>query len=86
MTSPYRVFIAADVIAALRECSRLEKLTITNLFDNLSLNPFRAGDYVEPDEVGRPVQVMVVGNRAVYFWADHAIKEVKVTDLKFAGR
>ena len=40
---------------------------------------------VESDEVGRPVQVLIIGQRAVCFWADHAVREVKILDLKPAG-
>ena len=73
---PYRVLIAKEVIASLGNCSRREKMLITRLF----------GDYVERDEIGRPIQVLVVGRFALWFWSDHAVKEVKVLDLTSAGR
>lgn len=85
MTPVYRVFVAADVIALLRKCSMSEKREITWLIDELAQNPFRKGDYIENDSLGRSVQVVVIGNRALWFWADHAFKEVKVIDLRFAG-
>ena len=81
----YRVFIAADVIANLRACRRQEQLRITALIDGLADNPYRSGDYVERDEIGRPIQVLIIGRQAVFFWADHAVKEVKIVDLKPAG-
>ncbi len=81
----YRVFIAAEVIANLKTCRREERLLITRLFDELANNPFRSGDYVERDEIGRPIQVLIIGRQAVFFWADHAVKEVKIVDLKPAG-
>jgi hypothetical protein len=84
MTS-YRVFIATDVILALRKCSAADKHKITRLFDELSGNPFLPGDYAEHDDIGRPVQVLIIGRHAVCYWADHAVKEVKVLDLKVAG-
>ena len=86
MTTAYRVFIAAEVITTLGGCRGHEKRLISRLFDELAQNPSRAGDYVEQDEVGRPVQVLILGGHAVCFWADHAVKEVKVIDLKPAGR
>ena len=82
---PYRVFIAAEVILILKNCRRQEQLLITRLFDELGNNPFRSGDYVERDEIGRPIQVLIIGRQAVFFWSDHAVKEVKVVDLKPAG-
>jgi hypothetical protein len=44
------------------------------------------GDYVERDEIGRPIQVLILGRVALWYWADHAAKEVKVLDLTSAGR
>jgi hypothetical protein len=46
---------------------------------------FRSGDYVERDKIGRPLQVLILGRQAVFFWADHAVKEIKIIDLKPAG-
>jgi hypothetical protein len=82
---PYRVLIAKEVVAALANCSRREKSAITRFFDELADDPYRAGDYVERDEIGRPIQIALVGKFALWFWADHAVKEVKVLDLTLAG-
>ncbi|MBI5774949.1 MAG: hypothetical protein HZA89_14565 [Verrucomicrobia bacterium] len=82
---PYRVFIAAEVIATLKACRSGERRLITRLLDELADDPFRTGDYVERDDIGRPIQVLIIGSRAVCFWADHAVKEVKIIDLRQAG-
>ena len=84
--TPYRVFIAAEVIATLRKRGKREQQFITRLFDELAQDPSRPGDYAEQDEIGRPVQVVIIGSSAVCFWADHAVKEVRIVDLKSAGR
>jgi hypothetical protein len=81
----YRVLIAKEVIASLGNCSRREKLIISRLFDELADDPYKAGDYVEKDEIGRPIPVLVVGRLALWFWSDHAVKEVKILDLTSAG-
>lgn len=81
----YRVFIAADVIEILRRCPRKEQEILTRIMDDLGRDPFRTGDYVEADEVGRPIQVLIGGRHALYFWADHPVKEIKIIDLKLAG-
>ena len=83
--TPYRVFIATEVIAALRKCNATEKSRIARLFDHLAENPFLTGDFVEPDDIGRPIQILIVGRFAICFWADHAVKEVNILDLKPAG-
>ena len=82
---PYRVFIAAEVITTLRSLRGREKHLITRLFEQLADNPFRSGDYIERDDIGRPIQVLLIGKYALCYWADHADKEVKILDLKSAG-
>ena len=62
-----------------------KKNRITRLFEHLAENPFLPGDFVEPDDIGRPMQIVIIGRFAVCFWTDHAVKEVKILDLKPAG-
>ena len=81
----YRVLVAKEIFESLKRCSGREKKLILRLFEELADNPFRTGDYIESDEIGRPIQVIICGRRAICFWADHAVKEVKVLDLKPAG-
>lgn len=81
----YRVFIAADVVAFLRSCPKREQRIITRCLNDLGANPYRKGDYVEQDNIGRPIQVIIIGRYALYSWADHAVKELKIVDLRLAG-
>ena len=84
--SAYRVYIAAEIITLLRSCSRHERQTITRLLDRLASDPHLPGDYSEQDPIGRPIQVRITGKHAICFWADHAIKEIKIVDLRRVGR
>ena len=52
----------------------------------LAADPNATGDFSEPDETGRMVQVKVIGRYAVTFWADHAVSEIKITHIKPADR
>ena len=81
----YRVFIAAEVVAILRSRPKREQAILTRLFEQLAADPYRAGDYSETDLIGRPIQVLITGSCAICFWADHAVKEVKIVDVKQAG-
>ena len=85
MTPSYRVFVSVDVVAALRQRRAGERRAIIHLLEQLAQDPYRLGDYVESDEIGRPIQVLITGRNAICFWADHAVKEVKVLDLRPAG-
>ncbi len=44
-----------------------EQQIITRLFEELAEDPYRAGDYSERDAIGRPVQVLITGSRAICF-------------------
>jgi mRNA-degrading endonuclease RelE of RelBE toxin-antitoxin system len=81
----YRVFLAKEVVAQLRVCKRTQQQQITRFFEEIADNPCRTGDFLEQDEVGRDIQVTVIGRFAIYYWSDHAVKEVKVIDMKVAG-
>jgi hypothetical protein len=83
--APYKVFLANEIVAQLRVCKRDERQLITRLFDELADDPFRVGDFIERDNLGREIQVMIVGRYALYFWSDHAVKEVKIIGMKITG-
>jgi hypothetical protein len=37
------------------------------------------------DDVGRSLEVKIVGPYAITYWADHAVKEIKVINVEPAG-
>jgi hypothetical protein len=81
----YSVYLEAGVVEVLAGLKIAERNRILRLLEKLRTDPFLEGDYIESDDIGRPMQVLVVGHHAVVFWADHAVKEVKILDLKPAG-
>jgi hypothetical protein len=81
----YRVFLAKEIVAQLRDCKRREREAMARFFDEIADDPYRAGDFAEMDDIGRDIQVTLLGRHALYFWSDHAVKEVKVIGMKVAG-
>lgn len=81
----YRVFLAREVVELLRRLPFRRREELTRFVESLEHSPFQRGDYIERDPVGRPIEVRIVAHYAICFWADHAVKEVKVIDLKPAG-
>jgi hypothetical protein len=80
---PYRVFISAEVLH-LRRPSQSNRERIIRFLQFLSENPFTTGDYQERDSTGRTIETKIIGDYAVTFWSDHAVKEVKVTKIEKA--
>ncbi|HXI71358.1 MAG TPA: hypothetical protein VNN22_13460 [Verrucomicrobiae bacterium] len=81
----YSVFGEARVAESLPRWKAAERERLIRFFHKLRTNPFPEGDYTEHDDIGRLLQVFVIGRHAIVFWVDHAIKEVKILDLKPAG-
>ena len=81
----YSVFVESHIAELFPQMKLKERNQILRLLKKLRANPFLEGDYVERDTIGRLIQVVIVGQSAVVFWADHAVKEIKVIDLRFAG-
>jgi len=81
----YSVYVASSVAEFLLGLKSKERNQLLRFFEKLRSDPFLEGDYVEHDDVGRQIQVLLVGRLAICFWSDHAVKEVKILDVKSAG-
>ena len=78
---PYAVYLRIEAAELLKSVATRNRRGIENFVDSLSGNPFKSGDYAETDAAGRPIQIKILGNFAVAFWADHAVKEIKVVAI-----
>ena len=78
---PYAVYLRVEAAGLLKAAGAQDRRRIEGFIDSLAGNPFRTGDYAETDSVGRPIQIKILGNFAVAFWADHAVKEIKVVAI-----
>lgn len=82
----YEVYLHREAFAFLRQLPRRDGEHLLGLLQQLGRDPFRRGDFSERDLSGREIEVLIVRRYAVLFWTDHAVKEVKVTDIRFADR
>lgn len=80
---PYKVLVTVEVFHMDRP-SRAERNHVLSFLESLAANPERAGDFTERDDSGRIVQIKVLGDYALTYWADHAVKEVKVIKIEKA--
>ena len=64
------------------EQPRRERDRIPPFLESLAEYPNTLGGYQGHDDVGRPVQIKIVGDYALTYWADHPVKEVKVTRIE----
>jgi len=78
---PYAVYLRIEAAELLKSVATRNRRGIESFVDSLSGNPFKTGDYAETDAAGRPIQIKILGNFAIAFWADHAVKEIKVVAI-----
>jgi len=82
---PYKVLISIEVLQ-LKHPTRQQGDQILSFPETLAVQPSRMGDYQERDDIGRPIQIKIIGDYALTYWADHAVKEVKVIKIERADQ
>jgi mRNA-degrading endonuclease RelE of RelBE toxin-antitoxin system len=86
MIEPYEVFLRAEAIQSLRSIPASARKRISSFIDLLSSDPALPGDYHITDSTGRIIEIKILGSHAITFWADHAAREIKITDIRSADR
>lgn len=86
MIDPYEVFLRSEAISALRALPLRHRKLVSSFIDQLAADPFAEGDYQNSDASGRMLSIKVVGSSAITYWADHAVKEIKILDIREADR
>lgn len=81
MKLSYDVFVRHEVYQALQDIDTRDRERASDFIESLADDPFREGDETTRDTNGRVVQVKMLGRFALFYWADHAAKEVRVVDL-----
>lgn len=51
------------------------------LIEKLAEQPQQDGDYASVDDAGRRVQHVLLGEWHLSFWADHAARELRITEI-----
>jgi mRNA-degrading endonuclease RelE of RelBE toxin-antitoxin system len=81
----YTVFIHEEILVSAPKSGAQRRL-VMDCIRRLGDDPFRNADYTETDEAGRELAVKIAGHFAITYYVDHAVKEVKVIDVRPAGR
>ena len=66
--------------------NRATRDRILSFLERLAKQPELSGDYSEFDNAGRSVQIKIIEEYALTYFADHAVKEVKVTKIEKADQ
>ena len=77
----YELYVRHEVNQRLKKIRGKNREKIFRFIESLINDPFQSGDDIEIDRSGREYQVKIIGKYALYYWADHPVKEVKIVDL-----
>lgn len=84
MNPSYEIFLRTEAVEALRAIRGANRRQVAAFIDSLSANPSTEGDYQMRDSANRDIQIKVLGEFAVTFWTDHAVREIKIIDIRCA--
>lgn len=78
----YEPVLSSKAAAFLVALSKTRQRKLIGLLYQLADNPSQIGDYTEPDQTGREVQFIIVRDLLIAFWADHAVREMRIVDIE----
>ncbi|MBA3832660.1 MAG: hypothetical protein H0X34_12370 [Chthoniobacterales bacterium] len=76
--TPYRLVLESAVLHFVLARRLAERRFIIRTFDALAADPYRHGDYQEKTSAGREMEVILIGKYIITYWADHAVKELRI--------
>lgn len=75
-------FLASKAATFLVWLSKARQRKWIGLLFQLAGNPFQFGDSSESNESGREAQFILVQDLLTAFWADHAVRELRIVDIE----
>jgi len=82
---PYQVYLNIDLLEAVPK-SAPQRQQIMKFIYSLRDNPRTEGDYTDKDASLQIRQIKIIGDYAVTYWVDDAVKSVMVVDVRPADR
>lgn len=78
----YEPVLSSKAAAFFVGLSKIRQRNLIALLFQLADNPFQIGDYSELDQSGQEVQFILVRDLLIAFWADHAVRELRIVNLE----
>ena len=79
--SGYEPVLSGRASSFLVGLSRPKQKQVLRLLFQLAEHPGQLGDYAMREEDGREIQHLMAGDWHFSFWADHAVRELRVTEF-----
>lgn len=79
--SPYDPVLSSKAASSLVGLSKPKQKKVVALLFQIAEHPSQLGDYATREESDREIQHLMVGNWHFSFWPDHAMRELRVTEI-----
>lgn len=81
----YAPVFTAEVADFLLGLPKSRQRRAVRLAHQLAANPLIRSDYLIPDADGRPQEHLLIEDFVFTYWIDHAVREVRITDIEDAS-
>lgn len=78
----YEAILHAQAWQTLAALKGAERRRLLAAIERIAAEPFRSGDLQQSGSDGRVNEVVLLDEWLVTFWADHAVKEIRVIALE----
>ncbi len=82
MTPDWKLVIHEPTLRFLLSCRVRERNEIFAFLQQLASNPYQEGEQTERDASGRMHQIIGFRRWSIAYWADHAVKELRVVRIE----
>ena len=81
----YEPVFAEGAASRISQLPRRRQHQIALLAQQLARHPFLRSDYTLPDDSGRPIEHLLLGDFVFSYWLDHAAQEIRIVDVEDAS-
>ena len=77
----YEPVLSSKALVTLLGLPKKKQQELSGILFQLASFPSQQGDYPLPDESGREIQYILVGNYVIGFWPDHSTSELRIVEI-----
>jgi len=78
----YEPVLSSRAIGFLYSLRKAKQRKLIDLIFRVAAVPSQVGDYESRDDTGREIQHLRIGDLIISFWADHAVKELRIVEIE----
>jgi hypothetical protein len=82
----YELFLRREVFDFIAARRGRERQRFLAFLSEICRNPYKKGDFIQFDNTGREIEGVIIDRFAILYWADHAVKEVKIVEIRYADK